>query len=177
MKYLHRRIFKSQITGSTTIRELMQTMFVGELLQGGNPIWIVSPWISNVVVIDNRAGNFDSLNPEWGRREVRFADVLVSLMARGSLVNVVTRDQESNKGFLSSLNELTERHALEKYLAIRIHEALHTKGILLSRCLLMGSMNLTYNGLVINDESIEFSVDPADVANSRLEFRRYEDIQ
>ncbi len=177
MKYLYRRIFKSQITGSATIRELLQTMFIGEMLQGGTSIWIVSPWISNIVVIDNRSGSFDSLNPEWGRREVRLADVLSSLMARGSTINIVTRDQESNKNFAAALRDLVERNALEQYMTFKIHEVLHTKGILLSRSLLMGSMNLTYNGLVINDESIQFSVDPADVAGSRLEFRRYEDIQ
>jgi hypothetical protein len=34
-------------------------------------------------------------------------------------------------------------------------------------------MNLTYNGLTINDEWIEFSIDPEDVARTRLEFASY----
>jgi hypothetical protein len=50
---------------------------------------------------------------------------------------------------------------------------LHTKGILLGGCLLMGSMNLTYNGMVINDEWVEFSIDSAELGRTRLEFRHY----
>lgn len=69
MSILYRRIFKTQTTGVTTIQELLQTMFVAEVVKPGEEIWIVSPWISNVVLIDNRTGSFDALNPEWGRRE------------------------------------------------------------------------------------------------------------
>jgi len=50
---------------------------------------------------------------------------------------------------------------------------LHTKGILLGGCLLMGSMNLTYNGMVINDEWVEFSIDSAELGRTRLEFHHY----
>ena len=74
-------------------------MFVAEVLQSSEEIWIVSPWISNVVLIDNRTGNFDALNPEWGRREIRLADVLATLMARGTLVNIITRSDASNDAF------------------------------------------------------------------------------
>lgn len=82
----YRRIFKSHQTGVATIRELLQTMFVGEMLLVGKKIWIVSPWVSNVVLIDNRSGNFDTLNPEWSRREIRLVDVLVALMARDAML-------------------------------------------------------------------------------------------
>ena len=40
----------------------------------------------------------------------------------------------------------------------------------------MGSMNLTYNGMVINDEWVEFSIDPQELARTRLEFRNYGDV-
>lgn len=155
------------------MRELLQTMFVGEMLKAGATIWIVSPWISDVLLIDNRSGSFDSLNPEWGRRQVRLADVLVGLMARGTKVNVVTRNEETNKAFLGRLQDLVQHHALEDCVNVTIHAQLHTKGILLSRSLLIGSMNLTYSGLTINDEWIEFSLDQEDLARTQLEFARY----
>ena len=173
MIYLHRRIFKSQLTGSATIQELLQSMFVGEMLREASGIWVVSPWISNVVLIDNRSGNFDSLNPEWGRREIRVADVLVALMVRGAFVNVVTRNVDTNKAFLTRLSDLARSHAVEEQASITIRDQLHTKGILLSRSLLLGSMNLTHNALTINDEWIEFSIDAADLARARLEFSEY----
>jgi phosphatidylserine/phosphatidylglycerophosphate/cardiolipin synthase-like enzyme len=173
MTALYRRIFKSQQTGVATIRELLQTMFVGEMLLVGETIWIVSPWISNVVLIDNRSGNFDTLNPEWSRREIRLIDVLIALMTRGSRVVIVTRDLETNAGFINGLSDMAEQNALENQLTIKIQDALHTKGILLSKSLLMGSMNLTYNGLEMNDEWIQFSIDSEDIAKTRLEFVLY----
>lgn len=173
MTTLSRRIFKSQQTGVETIRELLQTMFVGEMLLVGETIWIVSPWVSNVVLIDNRSGNFDTLNPEWSRREIRLVDVLIALMVRGCHVVIVTRDLDENIGFVKALKEMSEAHALDEKLTIKMHNSLHTKGLLLSKSLLMGSMNLTYNGIAMNDEWIEFSIDSEDIANARLHFATY----
>ncbi|KZN21246.1 MULTISPECIES: phospholipase D-like domain-containing protein DpdK [Pseudomonas] len=173
MNILYRRIFKTQTTGVTTIQELLQTMFVAEVLQPGDEIWIVSPWISNVVLIDNRSGSFDALNPEWGRREIRLADVLVTLMNYGTKVHIVTRSEASNDAFRTRIVDFAREHSLEDQLEVHIHDQLHTKGILLTRCLLMGSMNLTYNGMMINDEWVEFSLDQHDLGRTRLEFARY----
>ncbi len=173
MSYLYRRIFKSQAAGATTIAELLQSMFVAEMLMPEGDLWIVSPWISNVVLIDNRSGNFDSLNPEWGRREVRLVDVLLALMSRGTTVNVVTRSDETNRAFIGRLQDMAQQLALEDHVSITVREKLHTKGVLLSNSLLMGSMNLTYYGMQINDEWVEFSVDPEDLAATRLEFKQY----
>ncbi len=177
MSVLNRRIFKTQTTGVATIQELMQTMFVAEVLQPGEDVWIVSPWISNVVLIDNRSGNFDALNPEWGRREIRLADVLVTLMSHGTRVHVVTRNESSNDSFRTRITDLVSEHDLQDSLTVRLHHQLHTKGILLTRGLLMGSMNLTYNGMTINDEWVEFSLAPSDLSRARLEFARYGEVR
>jgi phosphatidylserine/phosphatidylglycerophosphate/cardiolipin synthase-like enzyme len=173
MSAFYRRIFKNQQSGGATIRELLQSMFVGEMLESGERIWLVSPWVSNVVLIDNRSGNFDSLSPEWGRREVRLADVLISLMARGTRVVLVTRDLEVNMPFFDRLREDATMHAVTEQLTVRFDPLLHTKGILLSHSLLIGSMNLTYRGLEMNDEWIQFSVDPQDIATTRIEFMKH----
>jgi len=173
MSAFYRRIFKNQQSGGAPIRELLQSMFVGEMLESGERIWLVSPWVSNIVLIDNRSGNFDSLSPEWGRREVRLADVLVSLMARGTRVALVTRELEVNMSFLNRLREDAEMHAVTEQLTVRFDPLLHTKGILLSHSLLIGSMNLTYRGLEMNDEWIQFSVDSHDIATTRLEFMKH----
>ncbi|MDD5034967.1 MAG: phospholipase D-like domain-containing protein DpdK [Methylococcaceae bacterium] len=173
MTSFYRRIFKNQQTGSATIRELLQSMFVGEMLGIGKRIWIVSPWVSNIVLIDNRSGNFDTLSPEWGRREIRLADVLIGLIARGSEVVLVTRDLEINTPFINYLQDAATMHAVDGQLIVKLDPLLHTKGILLSHSLLMGSMNLTYYGLEMNDEWIQFSIDPDDIATTRLEFAKY----
>jgi phosphatidylserine/phosphatidylglycerophosphate/cardiolipin synthase-like enzyme len=173
MNILHRRIFKTRTTGVATLRELLQTMFVTELLLPGESIWIVSPWISDVVLIDNRSGNFDALNPEWGRREIRLADALVTLMNHGTKVNIVTNMDVHNNAFRTRIADLGCEHDLEDHLGLFFQQHLHTKGILLTQCLLMGSMNLTYNGMVINDEWVEFSLEPQELIQARLVFSEY----
>lgn len=173
MTYLLRRIFKNQVTGAATLRELLQTMFVSEIVCTEGTLWIVSPWISNVVLIDNRSGNFDSLNPDWGRREIRLSEGMTALMTRGAKVMVVTRPLDTNEAFLGVLQEQVERQMLKDQLKVLKRETLHTKGILLSRSLLLGSMNLTYGGLEIHDEFIEYCIDPEDIARTRLEFASY----
>ena len=59
-----RRIFKTKSVGSVVLKELMQNIFVAELLNPSQKlVWIVSPWVSDVPLIDNRGGNFDIVNP------------------------------------------------------------------------------------------------------------------
>jgi hypothetical protein len=177
VNYQHRRIFKTQLTGAATLRELLQTMFIAELLETRGRLWIVSPWVSNIVLIDNRTGNFDSLSPDWGRREVRLAEVLSALMARGSSVVLVTRGIDMNKAFVDAFEDQAMRMGVEDQLKIVLRRELHTKGIVLSRSLLLGSMNLTFFGIEINDESIEFCVEAEDVAQARLEFESYLEVE
>jgi len=177
VSYVYRRIFKSQLSGSAVIRELLHSMFVSEMLRAGKSAWIVSPWVSNVVLLDNRSGNFDALNPEWGRREVRLSDALLSLLTRGRRVVIVTRNLESNVKFLEELKEAADQHMLIENLDVVVRHTLHTKGILFSESLLLGSMNLTFSGLKINDEWIEYSTDAEDVAKARLEFESYRNAE
>lgn len=180
MIHLRRRIFKTQLTGSASLRELLQTMFVSEWVSASNEgkLWVVSPWISDITLIDNRSGDFDSLNPEWGRRQVRLAEILVSLMMRSNNLSLVTRDVETNDPFLQTIGDLARQAGVGSQLNIVIRNELHTKGIVLSRSQVLGSMNLTYNGLEILDESIEFCIDQREVAVMRNQFHNdYGDVR
>lgn len=173
MTYLHRRIFKTQFTGPSTLRELLQTMFLSELVQSRGHLWVVSPWISDVVMIDNRSGDFDSIGPGWGRREIRLSEVLAELMLRGSSLSVVTRPLDGNRACVNSLLRLSEEHGTSGDLGVIWRPELHTKGVVLSRSMLLGSMNLTYNGVQLNDEYVEYSIQAEDVAQTRLAFGSY----
>jgi hypothetical protein len=171
--HLRRRLFKTQSAGSEALRELLQTMFVSEVVSAANDndIWIVSPWISDIPLIDNRSGEFDSLNPEWGRRQIRLAELLVMLMMRGNPLVIVTRDAETNKPFLAAISAMAIEVSVVSQLRIVVRNELHTKGIVLSRSQVLGSMNFTHNGLEILDESIEFCIEPEEVAAMRNQFR------
>ena len=92
--YTSRRIFKTAITSQNVVREVLQLMFVSEFLARGEEVWLVSPWISNIVLLDNQAGGFDAVNPEWRRREIRLVDVAIQILSAGERVTVVSRPED-----------------------------------------------------------------------------------
>lgn len=169
----YRRIFKSAITSKKVIQELITLMMIGELVSPGPEVWFVSPWITDVPLLDNRAGSFDAVNPEWGHREIRLADVAVQLMAGGTAVKIITRPDDHNEVFVKRLAETAESAAVREILTITMRKQLHTKGILTSRGFLSGSMNLTYNGLDLNEELITYDTDEQALAVARLAFANY----
>lgn len=174
MTFETRRIFKSAVTSQNLIRELLQLMLLGELLApGGERAWLVSPWISNILLFDNRAGGFGSVNPEWGNREVRLVEVAVNLIARGTPLGIATGFDTHNDAFIAAVSEATEEAGLSDQLLIVQRRHLHTKGVLLKRGLLTGSMNLTYNGLELNDEMVVYDTNAKTLAEARLNFESY----
>lgn len=174
MRFESRRVFKSLVTSQNLVRELLQMMMLGELISpGGQRAWLVSPWISNVVLFDNRAGGFSAVNPEWGAREVRLIEVALYLMARGTSLGVATNFDKHNDGFLEALKVGAEEAGVSDKIYIVRRQHLHVKGILLKRGLLTGSMNLTYRGLELNDETVVYDTAPQTIAEARLNFEAY----
>ena len=171
--YNLRRIFKSSSTGPAVIRELLQLMFLSELLAPSERIWVVSPWISDVPILDNRSGSFDVMNPEWHRREIRLIDLTLQVLTSGSHLVIVTRPDEHNLTFLDQLSERTEESSLQEKLTLVQREHLHTKGILTDSGLLLGSMNLTFRGFELNDEVIEYDTKSQRIAEARQSFQSY----
>jgi phosphatidylserine/phosphatidylglycerophosphate/cardiolipin synthase-like enzyme len=174
MTFETRRIFKSAVTSQNLIRELLQMMLLGELLApGGERAWLVSPWISNILLFDNRAGGFGSVNPEWGNREVRLVEVAVNMIARGTPLGIATSFDTHNDAFIATVSEAAEEAGLSDQLLVVQRQHLHTKGVLLKRGLLTGSMNLTYNGLELNDEVVVYDTNAKTLAEARLNFESY----
>ena len=171
--YTTRRIFKSAVTGPNVIRELLQIVFLAELVDPGDEVWLVSPWISDLALLDNRAGGLDGINPEWRRREIRLSEISGQLMAIGCRVTVVTRRDDHNLVFIARLRDVALASGVADKLGVIIRDNLHTKGILTSHGLLMGSMNLTFRGMEMNDEFVEYDTADSAVARARLAFREY----
>ncbi|MDQ2102186.1 phospholipase D-like domain-containing protein DpdK [Azospirillum isscasi] len=178
MTFETRRIFKSAVTSQNLIRELLQLMLLGELLApGGERAWLVSPWISNFILLDNRAGGFGSVNPEWGSRQVRLVEVATSLMARGTPLGIATSLDEHNEAFIVMLEEAADEAGVSDRLLVVQRQHLHTKGVLLKRGLLTGSMNLTNNGLELNDEMVVYDTTAKTLAEARLNFESYAETE
>jgi hypothetical protein len=172
-----RRIFKSASATPTIVKELIQIIFASELLSPSEEkIWLVSPWISNVEIFDNRSGNFSDINPDWGRTAIRLQDVIIEILKRNGNIALVSDayEDEHNDKFFSVLQDKAQQNLVSDQITIIKPKNLHTKGFLFQHGFLSGSMNLTYNGLEIKDEQIMYDRDPEGRAQARVAFEEYE---
>lgn len=60
-----RQIFLHGPLGQRHLREILSAQFSGLILYP-EPIWLISPWMSDFDVIDNRGGQWSFLDPSWG---------------------------------------------------------------------------------------------------------------
>lgn len=162
-----RQFLQTAADARNSVRELLQAIFAAELLAPSRCIWIVSPWLRDVPVLDNTTASFLSLCPEFPRSEVRLSRVLRELLARGTHVVIATRPDSGNRQVLAGLGDSRRNEGFV------FHERrdLHAKGIIGDRYSLIGSMNLTYNGLEHLTEMLSFQTDRAEVEHLRLAFR------
>ena len=167
-----RSLRTSAFSSHEELADALQALFVAELLSPSEPLWIITPWISDVVVIDNRATRFTGLLPDMPRRQIRLAETLLAQLQRGGSVVVACRPDDHNRSFIELLVERASEVGVSDQFIYRYAEDLHEKGILTSHLLLSGSMNLTYNGLRRLEESIFLTDDHDAVARAR---HSYED--
>ena len=166
-----RSIYKSSWQCRYEAREIIEGIFAAEWIRPSRCLWFVSPWISDIAVLDNRAAAFETLSHEWGQRPIRLAEFLAHNMTRGTIVVVATRPDGHNDYFLDTLREAADDSGVTDQLIVPPREEdLHEKGILGDSFHLGGSMNLTYHGVEINEESLQFTTETRLVAEVRLRY-------
>jgi phosphatidylserine/phosphatidylglycerophosphate/cardiolipin synthase-like enzyme len=163
-----RQFLRKASDARNSARELLQLVFAAELLSPSRCLWIVSPWLRDVPVLDNTTGGFAALGAEFPRGEVRLSLVVAELAARGTQTVIVTRREPGNRQVMDALGDLTGR---EQGISFQERDELHAKGIVSDRFALLGSMNLTYNGLEHLTELVVFQTDRARVEEVRMAFR------
>lgn len=172
---MSRVIRKSRATSSREAADLLAALFVAELVKPSRCLWLVSPWISDIPILANSAGEFAGLGLATGRT-LRLTDVLVSLGRQGSMVVVGTTSDASNTAFLQRVESAFTQASLSDRLVVSIdrEEELHEKAITGDDFAIAGSMNITNNGVFVRQEFIEFRTDEAFVAQSRMDsFERF----
>lgn len=146
---------------SRELAGLLQTLFIAELVRPSRQLWIVSPWVGDVPLIDNRAGVLSRFSGRWEATQVRLLDILRDLAERGTEVRIVTQEMASNVSFLRQARKMEGAIQGKGYIRVQIDPViLHTKGILGEAFLLSGSMNLTDSGVHRNDEQLTLHVGP-----------------
>jgi hypothetical protein len=163
-----RQFLQSSTDSRNSVRELLQIIFGAELLAPSRCVWLVSPWLRDVPVLDNSTGSFLSLCPEFPRTEVRLSLVLRELLRRGSQVVIATRPDAGNAQVVESLRDF----GTDDRVIFHERAELHAKGMVGDRFSLVGSMNFTYNGLDRLTEMLVFESERSSVEQLRLSFRK-----
>jgi phosphatidylserine/phosphatidylglycerophosphate/cardiolipin synthase-like enzyme len=165
-----RTIYKRYDRAREEVHRLLTAVFAAELLQPSDEVWLVSPWIRDVSVLDNRVRDFAAIQPAWAQREIRLLDCLAALLQRGASVYVKTSTDAPSSALIESLERRAHDLGASQRLHTRNSPVLHTKGLLTSRCLIRGSMNFTIRGIELNEEAVTYDVDPSAIAEMRIAF-------
>lgn len=165
-----RRIFRSSSTSHAEIRELLESLFAAELLAPSRCMWLVSPWLTDLELLDNRTGAYAALDPQWGPRHLRLAELLGRLLELGTHVVVATRPDDHNEAFIRKLDDIARSTGVESQLTVHRKSTLHHKGFLGCDFYLSGSMNLTFNGVEILDEGVTFETSREATESARIAF-------
>jgi phosphatidylserine/phosphatidylglycerophosphate/cardiolipin synthase-like enzyme len=157
------------------IGEALQSLIVGDLLAPGRRVLIISPWISDVPVLDNRSGRFSVLNSSWGASIIRLSVVLRALLEQQTNVYLHCGAGSRETDFIERLKDVARRDGTLQQLHTRqsTHDPDrvldHEKAIAGDDWIIHGSMNLTYRGIEINGELVTVSTDPTHVAAVTIE--------
>lgn len=152
-------------TQSQSIIDLIQSLLVLELVQPSKTIWVGSAWISDIQLFDNRGLQYKSLEPDWPADMISLSKVLLALAKRGIHIVLITRDDEVNQNFL---NKIKLNKSEDMKVDIILREEFHEKGLLSDSYEITGSMNFTYNGIMINDERVIYRCDRNKIAERQI---------
>ena len=153
------------------LADALQCVFVSEVLVPSTPLWIVTPWISDVPIIDNRAGLFAGLIPALPQRWLRLGEILEQQLIRGGSLVIACRPDDHNRSFTDQIQRRSRETGREQRLRVSMSAELHEKGILSGSLALGGSMNLTYNGLRRLEEVIHLTDEGDAVARVRAAYQ------
>jgi hypothetical protein len=165
-----RQILQSATSVRNAAREVLQSLFAAELLAPSRCVWIVSPWLRDVPVLDNSTGSFSMLCADFPRAEVRLSLVLRELLSLGTTVVIATRPGEGNRQVVEALDGCPGVLGGLTFLEL---PTLHSKGIVTDRAALQGSMNLTYNGVDRLTEMLTLETTPFQVESLRVAFKAF----
>jgi hypothetical protein len=167
---MNRVIRKSRAQSASEVLEMLGALFSAELVAPSKCVWLVSPWVTDVEVLDNSAGTHSALM-RFGRRPIRLVEVLVTLAAEGAFIVVATTPDAHNDMFRRRLTLLQNDLNVADRIRVVVDESgkLHTKALTGDDYAVAGSMNITHTGINLREEQVELRTDDVYVAQARLD--------
>lgn len=159
---MHSRVLRSQ-GGSQALKDCLVSLLTLEEVRPSREIYIISPWISNAVVIEDHHSKYTNLFPFITSKKITLADILLTYVWRGSIVRLICNpSQKYTRDFLDLLGNQVEYRVLNDN---------HEKGMVTDNFYLHGSMNFTYSGIYINGECIRITTEQPDISSALISVR------
>jgi len=153
------RIFRSVAKkNNARLTEILGSLFALELLSPSEYFYVISPFLSEMPLFDNRYGQFRALLFEEAETWVGLSTLLNVLASRDVVVRVI--HQPAAKPFIKKLSST---------IYTQERNTLHEKGLVSDHFWLSGSMNYTYSGVYQNDEQITLETDRDTIASAMLD--------
>lgn len=167
---MSRLIRKSRSRASREVTDLASSLLATELMAPSEILWVISPWISDVPVIDNSTGDFEFFN-DRGWRKIRLAECLATLASSGTSIVVGISDDPVNHHFIRNLKRECDSCGGSEGLTVYESNVAdeHEKLIVGDGFALSGSMNFTFRGLFVRGETVQFQTELELVARMRSE--------
>jgi hypothetical protein len=161
------RSVRTRPRNGLAISDLLTATLLSELCRPSSELWLVTGWISDIPVLDNRHRQYDAVLGSLARSSLLLSEVLAELGRRGTNIHVAVREVDHNVRFVKRIEDRIDA----AHLSIFSSPDLHEKIMVGDDWVMKGSMNFTWNGVQVNEESIDFQVDKGVAATQRLELR------
>lgn len=167
MSHLSRTVRTGEYTG-IRVDPILTAALLAELLAPSDDLWLISPWITDMEVLDNSRGTYDAIFGGLPPTSCRLSETLARISAAGGRIHVVTRPDPHNDDFLRRLHAEAPQGQARTVRDAKVHE----KTLCGEDWILSGSMNFTVRGMDLNDESVTYRVGGPDAAQARLDLER-----
>jgi hypothetical protein len=148
---------------SQQVLSLLNSIFALELFSPSEEIYLYSPWVTDIHLLDTAYGQFRSVLPETESTQARLSTLLNTLESRGTEVYIIARPSSGSRNYTDTfINRLDEK------IHVKHIEDFHEKSLVTEHFYFRGSMNFTYSGIYRNKEHIELSTNPAKIAQARV---------
>lgn len=161
------RSVRTRPRNGLAISDLLTATLLSELCRPSAELWVVTGWITDIPVLNNRHRQYDAVLGPLARSSVLLSEVLAELAQRGTHIHVAVREVDHNVRFVKRI----EGRIASKELSLYSSPDLHEKIIVGDDWVMKGSMNFTWNGVQVNEENIDFEVNQGTAATQRLELR------
>lgn len=161
------RSVRTRPRNGLAIGDVLSTALLSEFCSPSPEFWLVTGWVTDIPVLDNSHRQYDAILGDAARSALTLSEVLAALSRDGTHIHMAVREVDHNLRFVERLGSSAEPGNCSIYTSPDLHE----KILVGWTWLMKGSMNFTWNGVQVNEESIDFLVDPQEAAAQRLELQ------